>query len=246
MHPLSAHDILLIWEQGQVQHPVGRALTMLAAACPEANPDDLAAFSIGQRDAHLLTLRELTFGTRFNGFAMCPECNNRIEFTMSAADMRVTGASCCTEQVHKISVNGLDLRFRLPNSQDLAAVINCSDVATTCSLLIQRCVLQASRNSAVISPDELSEDITARLAAYMAEYDPQAEVLLNLKCPECHHTWQIIFDIVSFFWAEISTNAKRLLREVHTLAMAYGWRESDILSMSTARRQFYLEMVNCV
>jgi len=51
------------------------------------------------------------------------------------------------------------------------------------------------------------------------------------------------FDIASFFWAEICVQAKRLLREVHTLARAYGWREMDILSMSPARRQFYLEMV---
>ena len=35
----------------------------------------------------------------------------------------------------------------------------------------------------------------------------------------------------------------RLLRQVHTLAMAYGWREIDILSMSALRRQVYLEML---
>ncbi len=52
-----------------------------------------------------------------------------------------------------------------------------------------------------------------------------------------------MFDVVSFFWSEICVQAKRLLREVHTLARAYGWREADILNMSTARRQFYLEMV---
>jgi hypothetical protein len=33
------------------------------------------------------------------------------------------------------------------------------------------------------------------------------------------------------------------LREVHTLAWAYGWREADILAMSPARRQFYIELV---
>ena len=56
-------------------------------------------------------------------------------------------------------------------------------------------------------------------------------------------SWAVMFDVVSFFWSEICVQAKRLLREVHTLARAYGWREVDILGMSTARRQFYLEMV---
>jgi hypothetical protein len=34
-----------------------------------------------------------------------------------------------------------------------------------------------------------------------------------------------------------------VLREVHILASAYGWREDDILAMSPARRRIYLEML---
>jgi hypothetical protein len=40
----------------------------------------------------------------------------------------------------------------------------------------------------------------------------------------------------------LTTWVRRLLREVHTLALAYGWREADILNMSARRRRFYLEM----
>jgi hypothetical protein len=53
----------------------------------------------------------------------------------------------------------------------------------------------------------------------------------------------VLFDIVSFFWTELSAQAKRLLREVHTLARGYGWREADILAMSARRRQLYLDLV---
>jgi hypothetical protein len=53
----------------------------------------------------------------------------------------------------------------------------------------------------------------------------------------------MMFDIVSFLWTEIAAEAKRLLREVHILASAYGWREADIFSLSPLRRQFYLEAV---
>ena len=52
-----------------------------------------------------------------------------------------------------------------------------------------------------------------------------------------------MFDIVSFFWAEIDAWARRVLREVNVLARAYGWRESDILALSPVRRQIYLSMV---
>ena len=67
---------------------------------------------------------------------------------------------------------------------------------------------------------------------------------LALSCPSCRHQWQATFDIVSFFWSEINAWAHRSLQEVHTLALAYGWREADILAMSPWRRQFYLKMVS--
>ncbi len=77
----------------------------------------------------------------------------------------------------------------------------------------------------------------------MNRADPQADVQLNLSCPSCNHNWQMVFDIVSFFWSEIHTWAQQMLREVHILASAYGWYEADILVMSPSRRQFYLQMV---
>ena len=45
-------------------------------------------------------------------------------------------------------------------------------------------------------------------------------------------------------WAELEAVARRLAMEVHTLASAYGWSESEILSLSDARRRLYLEMVS--
>ena len=72
--------------------------------------------------------------------------------------------------------------------------------------------------------------------------DPLAAIDIPLDCLNCGHQWQPLFDIVSFFWTEIAAQARRLLREVHTLARYYGWREADILAMSAIRRQFYLEM----
>jgi hypothetical protein len=52
-----------------------------------------------------------------------------------------------------------------------------------------------------------------------------------------------LFDMPAYFWSEIQMGARRLLQEVHALASAYGWRESEILMLSAARRRAYLEMV---
>jgi hypothetical protein len=81
------------------------------------------------------------------------------------------------------------------------------------------------------------------VAQKMSDADPQADVHTGLTCPECGHHWEAVFDIVSFFWEEIENWIRRTLREVHLLASAYNWRESDILALSPWRRQYYLQMV---
>src|SRR2546428_2594003 len=87
MHGLSAQELLLIWEVGLRQHPVDRALTILALALPKAPRAELLALSVGQRDAHLLAVREGTFGAQLAGFAECLACQERLEFVLDVADI---------------------------------------------------------------------------------------------------------------------------------------------------------------
>jgi hypothetical protein len=246
MRRLSAHDLLGIWEVGEDQHPLDRALTILAAACPELTRDELAALSIGQRDARLLALRELTYGPRLEGFVECPRCAEGLEFDVSATDLKAepaTGPDAPGEALELVA-GGLQVRFRLPDSRDLASVLGYRDPAAARDLLVRRCVLEASREGDRVEDGELPGEAVAEISRRMAEHDPQAEVLMDFRCPACDHRWQALFDALSFFWTELAAQARRLLREVHTLARAYGWREADILGMSTRRRRFYLEMIS--
>ncbi len=50
MRALTGQEILYIWDSGQGQHSLDRALTMLLVAFPETTRDTLALLSIGQRD----------------------------------------------------------------------------------------------------------------------------------------------------------------------------------------------------
>ncbi|MBD2102593.1 phage baseplate protein [Leptolyngbya sp. FACHB-261] len=245
MRPLSAHQILQIWEIGQGQHPLDRALTLLRFAYPERSSAELASLSIGQRDAHLLTLRELTFGSQLTGSAECSRCKERLEFALNAADIRLidaTDTASSKVQTYSLTLAEFELELRLPNSWDLAALVRAR--ATPSPWLLQRCLLKASRQGSSVTYAELPPQVLEQLVEQMTEWDPQAEIQLNLECPACQHRWSALFDILSFFWTELGVQAKRLLREVHTLARFYGWREADILAMSPLRRQFYLDLVS--
>lgn len=250
MRPLSARDILSVWERGESRPPVERALMILAAACAGRAWEELAALSIGERDALLLAAREQTFGPTLSSYADCPRCAERLEFRLAIADILVgseasdlKSEAADLKKEFELAVDDVRLRFRLPNSFDLAAIASCDSTEAARRLLSERCLIAATRNSEALAASALDERMRTELAERMALCDPQAEVLLDMICPACNHRWQAIFDIALFFWAELQAQAKRLLREVNVLARAYGWPEADILAMSAARRRFYLEMV---
>ncbi|MBN1323504.1 MAG: hypothetical protein JW986_05820 [Methanotrichaceae archaeon] len=237
MRPLTATDILTVSERDL--HPIDRALTMLAAACPEMDMDHLAMLSIGRRDGLLLDLRELTLGRRMRLFGKCPGCKRYLELEIFTEDIR----SKALDSEAAMREDGLDVSFRLPNSFDLSAASRLSDLASAKRLLIERCIKSISRDGEQISLEDLDEGEIGRVASRMGELDPQADVLIEMTCPDCNHVWTSIFDISAFFWKEIQAEARRILLEVHTLAWAYGWSENEILSMSASRRWSYIDMV---
>jgi hypothetical protein len=56
----TAQDILAVWEAGQDQHPVDRALTVLEHGFPDLTRKRSASLPLGQRDRLLLALRART------------------------------------------------------------------------------------------------------------------------------------------------------------------------------------------
>ena len=240
---LSSSELLSVWEQGQSETPLQRALLLLAAFCTKETPGDLARLSIGRRDALLLSLREQAFGPKFSGLATCPRCSQRLEISFSSEDIRaVPGIE--PGQDLSLDIGDYAVRFRLPNSLDLMAISDLEDLDAASQALIRRCILGASHEGEEISVDALPETVLEAALKLMNESDPQANVQLSLSCPECGHEWQSAFDILSFLWKEIDIWALRTLHDVHKLASAYGWSEAEILAMSSWRRQVYLELVS--
>jgi hypothetical protein len=241
MRGLLAPDILRMWEAGGDQQPIERALTLLAAACPESSREQLAALSISRRDSQLLELRRRTFGDTLNAFSECPQCAGQLEIRFAAEAIK--SASDDRPDVQEMEADGITVRFRLPNSIDLAEAILAGNIERAREALFCRCVIEARRGEAIVAPNELPAKVSEEINRCMAESDPAAEVLLNLQCPLCSHSWEALLDIAAFFWTEISAHARRLLREVDALARTYGWGQVEILSLSARRRQVYLELI---
>ena len=141
-------------------------------------------------------------------------------------------------------MDGYEILFRLPDTTDLAALeMTGASRQAIRNLMLNRCLSEVRYNGKEQKVEELPAAIVDEVTERMSLADPQADIKLSLECPSCRNRWLAPFDILSFLWSEVETWARRLLREVHLLARAYGWSEADILAMSAIRRQTYLEML---
>ena len=242
MRPLSSPELLDAWERGLNEPPARRSLAVLAAASVEESIDAVAAMSVGERDRRLLALRERVFGPQLLSVSSCPECRERLEWSVDVATLRGGTGS---EPPGDLSLDsaGYSVHFRLPNTLDLAAAADAADVVTARRVLLERCLLDASHEGQPIAGADVPVGVGEAIAAHMADSDHGADTDVELTCPACRHQWAVLFDIESFFWSELSAWAQRVLKDVHTLARAYGWREADILQMGQWRRQFYVAQI---
>ena len=241
MQPLSAHDVLEVWERSAGRSAADRALLPLVYA-GAASREYLAQLPLGRRDAMLLVLYRETFGSGLDLAADCPHCGERLELALTVDDVLAPSLPAADE-VYELASGELTVTFRLPSSADFEAATRRRGPSAARAALVERCVVKAKRAGKEIGAGELTEDELARLAAAMAEEDPQAEVLLELGCPACAQHTELVVDVIECFWHQLTRATRRLLREVHSLARAYGWDEADVLTMSARRRRLYMEML---
>ncbi len=241
MRALTHADFLALWEIGKTLHPLDWGLLAVNTMFPTTQPDNAADWPIGRRNRALVEMQLACFGPALRGWTSCRGCADKLEFTL---DGRALAESPLPEQGAPIVVNGRG--FRLPTSRDLALIAAEADASTAAVALVEMCRINGDAGpveqsfSTVI--DWTEEDLDA-IGDKMARADPLGEIMLHFDCPECGELFDDSLELPTFLRAEIEGWARRLLREVHTLAAAYGWSEAEILSLSPARRQFYLEMV---
>ncbi len=236
----SAAAMLGAWEQGVGQGAVRRGLILLALADPGANPRALAALNIGERDRRLLALRESCFGPRMTGLLSCPVCREELEIELAATALREVASAPNADPT--VGGDGYELRLRLPDSGDLLA---CAGMAASDAVrLLQRTsILSVTLDGENIDADLLPRHLVSAAGERLRELDPLVDLRFDFTCASCGHRWQMLFDIVPFLWQELDAWAGRTLREVHALASAYGWSEHAILSLTSARRQHYLRIL---
>ena len=230
MHVLEAAELLVLWERGATRHALDRSALLSACARPELSAQALADLPLGDVTAALLSLREAQFGTRIDCHFDCPACGQRLELVLRTHELMQPAANATAT----IAVAGLELRAL--TLRDLAAVAHEHDAARAACMLLQRCTLRGDTQALDAAALREVEDGLEAL-------DPSADLAFSVHCAACGEEGTAQLDAGVLLWDEIDAHARALLAEVHALAAAYGWSESEILALSPARRAAYLSLV---
>jgi hypothetical protein len=240
--------------------PPAAQTTALLARCLDrlgtresVTPADVRALTVGDREALLLQLRRLTYGDRLACVLTCPgeECGEKMDLDLTIGDLLLPpygwiGQSHESTLADDEGGGTYRVRFRLPTGADQEAVATLAqaDPEAAVKVVLQRCVEQVLGDDGREVPvDAMSATVVAGLSAAMAERDPQAETILELTCPACETGFTAPFDAADYLHRELRDHGRTVYREVHQLALAYHWSETDILAMARQRRRLYLDLL---
>lgn len=237
---LSEASILMLLEQGRQQHPVRRVLLLLRAIYPEQSYTTLAALPLGERNRLVRDIRAALLGPEFPAYQECPKCQQGQEFEL---ELHTLGPVGLTEHSHvpfDAVVGGWPSTLRLPSTGDLMAVVQARSLEDARQTLVERCVLVGGpADRPELEPMGWIEQVSQALE----QRDPAIALEYELSCARCAATWWAQLDLAEAFWMELQAIGTRLLREVVSLARAFGWTEREVLAVSPWRRRQYLEMV---
>ncbi len=152
---MNSYALVDAWEDGCRRSRVERPLVLLTAAQPGTSEQDWAGLPVGERDARLLRLHDELFGTRLNASAVCPKCGERLDVSLSTDDIRVPTSGDPTKHVHVTKSGKYVVSFRLPTTADLSVVAQSGPGLDPKSVLLERCIVEASKAGVATNVDKL-------------------------------------------------------------------------------------------
>jgi hypothetical protein len=207
-------------------------LLLCAWARPDIDPECVDRLPLGVVNAGLLKMRAALFGPRVELQVECEHCGELLEIPLDLAEL-IAGAS---EQESDVEIEVDGFRFRLPASRDLAAIAYDLDTEAAALRLLDACCLERPDG------DAATVEVLARADEQLEAADPLADPRLDVACPACGRHMDAALDPGALLWDDVQAYARGVLGQVHSLARAYGWTESEVLSLSPRRRAAYLEM----
>lgn len=240
--------------------PVERVSTILAHCIthlggrPCESLEQVRELTLGDREALLLHIQRLTFGDDMACTLPCPSCSKVMDFHLQAHQLILHAPEPrqqYREESFLLDATHWHVRFRLPRGADVETALHeCGGTTEAAAIaLLRRCIDWVRHDGTQNGEENISiaswpQQLAARISERMAELDPQAETMLQMECPACGHGFSALFDAADYLVRQLAARERQLFCDVHTLALAYHWSESEILNMPSRKRKLYLELLD--
>jgi hypothetical protein len=176
------------------------------------------------------------FGARVESMVQCRACEKPFELSFSLQDLMRSLKDNAASKTSGPDEEGIytlgdGRRFRLPTIGDQHSVLGLDEEKAAAALL-ERCVVQGDPNQ---DPELLQ--------AAMEEVGAFLDLDLVSSCPECDASQEVRFDIQRFVLRALAYERRFLLREIHRIAIAYGWKHEEILNLTRGDRRTFAGLI---
>jgi TusA-related sulfurtransferase len=244
LREINGYDQEQLFEQ-QSLHAVARMRTLLRNVVDFGKKVDqkekehlLNSLAIGDFVTLVLELRKLTSGDILRCLITCPSCKQDMSADITTTQLLQKPEAAEPKSAYEAKVGDFTLRLRPVTGEDLDSTEE-SNISLT-EQLARLCIL----DSTPTLPEKLDAQFLAEINTKLAELDPQADILLNLTCPNCGLKFQVPFYPEDFFLQEVDARRAQFEGEVHWLAFNYHWNENEILSLPLSKRRRYVDLIN--
>lgn len=216
-----AHDPLAAWSVDFAQ-PLERVVTsLLALAAPALSSVELHAMTLPERHELIRATWLLDGGGPARVEAACEACGEGSEFELDlAAIERPPGGEPLL-----VKLGEEERTCSLPSPALLETTRDGVDVTAAC--------LGCGRAEAGLWVDAVEEALAAA--------DPLGEIVLVGPCVACGRPLEAEFDLKRAWVGWLRGQVRRLMADVHTLALHYHWSEDEVLRIPESRRAVYLD-----
>jgi hypothetical protein len=252
LRPVTGYDEEFLVEQSGRLSPAARA-THLLSRCLErlgpltpVTPEIVRQLTVGDREALMLHLRRLTLGERISCVLSCPACGDKMDLDLRVEELLQSPYSHASK-THSAEIHdgeaAYHVSFRVPNGEDqeAAAALAQDSIESAVASILTRCVEELTTANQRVQ--NFPSIVVKKLQQRMVELDPQAEIILDLTCPECAARFAVPFDAADHVCRELTSTGQDLYREIHALALHYHWSEDAVLALPRRRRQIYIDLL---
>ncbi len=176
------------------------------------------------------------FGERVESNVTCQGCDRPFELSFSLPELMANLDKVTTTKATGPDREGIytlfdGRQFRLPTAGDRDSSIG-FDLDRAAKTLLERCIV---KGDPTLDPESLQRA--------MEEVGAVLDVDLDASCPHCQASQTVAFDIQTYVLRALAFEKQFLHREVHRIAVTYGWGYQEILDLSREERRTFVRLI---